>query len=345
MERFSWSGLKELSSHGLQPTPFRAFHEPPKEASLNCYPWLLVEHKKEGVRGAEQTVCCQAANGGACAVRLNQNSARYAIEMPEDAHIPPIPTVTTIGSLVKVWIMYFAKDFQAPRAKQHFEGVTWTRRNNGYVMRAIWEGDMTRLGDIIKFQVILENTHTWAMRVFKPLVSSYIDQWKYVHCQVGTNAASAALLRRQQIIDRCQTVIPMIQTLLDDHPSIEIDDSKNTKVTPLLLGLIVQQICATERQALSDEVDRVVAERLGALNRHSESMTAERTPFGPRRIIQPRRTITSSDRLSLPSLPPVDNEDPDDSDYQPSQATEALRTASPADEPLETEIIIDVAAR
>lgn len=49
------------------------------------------------------------------------------------------------------------------------------------IMRAIWKGDMTKLDDIIQFQLILENTHTWTMRVFKPLMASYIGQWRFVH--------------------------------------------------------------------------------------------------------------------------------------------------------------------
>ena len=132
-EAFSWSGLKKLNSSGLLPTPFRAFHKPPMEASLKCFPWLLVEHKKEGLW--EEIVCCQAANGGACAVKLNQISARYAVELPESAHVPPIPIVTTIGSEVKVWITYFAKDFEAPCTRRYMGDLTWKKRSKGYVSR------------------------------------------------------------------------------------------------------------------------------------------------------------------------------------------------------------------
>lgn len=132
VEPFSWTALKELHTFGLRSTPFRVFNKPPMEASLNCYPWLIVEHKKEGVSGAEETVCCQAANAGACAIKLNQISARYAVELPDNAHVPPIPTVTTIGSHVKVWIMYFAKEFQAP-CEERWESLSWKRCKQGYV--------------------------------------------------------------------------------------------------------------------------------------------------------------------------------------------------------------------
>ncbi|KAF4975095.1 hypothetical protein FZEAL_8074 [Fusarium zealandicum] len=325
VDSFSWSTLKELFAFGLRPTPFRVFHKPPVEAGLNCYPWLLVEHKKESASEAEKTASCQAANGGACAIKLNQITARYAVELPDDAHIPPIPTVTTVGSHVKIWIMYFAKDFHAPCSAHYWHDVTWKRRKRGYVMRAIWEGDMTKLVDIIKFQMILENTHTWAMRVFKPLMSSYIDQWKHVHSHSGISTAKEALSRRQETIEQCRAIVPMVQSVLDSHSTLELNDSKHIHVTPLLLGLLVQQICSSERQVLAGEVDRIVAERLKALNLRSEESFPQRTTIETQDRSQRRRTSVASDQSSLPSPgPTVDNDDPDDGDYEGSQATWAF---------------------
>lgn len=37
---------------------------------------------------------------------------------------------------------------------------------------------MTVVLDISKFRAILENLHTWAMRVLRPWISTYIDQWR-----------------------------------------------------------------------------------------------------------------------------------------------------------------------
>lgn len=45
-------------------------------------------------------------------------------------------------------------------------------------MQLIWKGDMTEIRDIREFQLILENTYTWAMRVFKLQISGFIDQWR-----------------------------------------------------------------------------------------------------------------------------------------------------------------------
>ncbi|KAM5350450.1 hypothetical protein ACJ41O_006955 [Fusarium nematophilum] len=311
MEPFSWSTLKELSSAGLRPSPIKIFDQPPMEARLKCYPWLVIEHKKEGER--PEIVCCQAANAGACAVRLNQLSTRYAVELPNEAHIPPIPTVTTIGSRVTVWIVYFAKDFEAPCRSEGARDVTIETHKQGYVMRAIWEGDVTKLPDIFKFQIILENTHTWAMRHFKPMMSTYIEQWRNIDCQPDIDAETAlsatavAEAQRQETADRCEAVLPIVQTLLANHHKLELDDRENQKVTPLFLGLLMQQICAAERQFLSSEVDRVVTERLRALEMSPETPVAE---SGAEHAGRPVRLLEHY--LS-------DNEDSCDGDYGPSE--------------------------
>jgi hypothetical protein len=119
VEPFSWSTLKELHANGLRPTPFNEFKiKAPKGQDLRCYPWLIVEYKKVPKDKSEferlsEVASCQAANACACAVKLCQNAARYAVELEEDAQIPPIPAITTVGAEVKVWLTYFAKDFMA----------------------------------------------------------------------------------------------------------------------------------------------------------------------------------------------------------------------------------------
>ncbi|KAH8679374.1 hypothetical protein BGZ61DRAFT_359296 [Ilyonectria robusta] len=324
---FSWSNLKELFAFGLRPTPFRVFHKPPQEANLNSYPWLLIEHKKEGVSGSEETVSCQAANGAACAVKLSQISARYAMVLPSHAHIPPMPTVTTIGSKVKVWITYYAEDFHAPCLSRKYSGdVAWKKRKQGTVMRAIWEGDVAKLEDIIMFQAILENTHTWAMRVFKPLMSSYLEQWRHVHCQVGMFATSSALLRQEQTMARCQSIIPIVQDLLDNHSSVEIDDSKHPKVTPVFLGMLVQQIVTSERQVLADEVDRIIKERLDALTPSWQTTVTQRTTLETLHTSQRQKTPENSNNSTAQSPGSVEDGS-DDSTWQDSNTTRSPKSA------------------
>ena len=133
VETFSWSVHKKLFEYGLRSTPIRALHKDPVDARLISYPWLIVEHKKEGVARSEETVSCQAANGSACAVQMNKLAARYALGLDNHEEIPPIPTITTIGKDVKVWITYFGKDIWALSSKQYSYSTEWVHRKQGYV--------------------------------------------------------------------------------------------------------------------------------------------------------------------------------------------------------------------
>ncbi|KEY65162.1 hypothetical protein S7711_04252 [Stachybotrys chartarum IBT 7711] len=317
VEQLSWSVLKSLWPYQLRPTPFKIFHKPPMEADLKCYPWLVVEHKKGGSdslsRATVETVSCQAANAAACAVKLNENAARYAIESDDSIHIPPIPTITTIGSKVKVWIMYKARNFYVPDPTEYYEPrIKYKTFKSGFLMRAVWQGDMMNLQDTAKFQIILENVHTWAMRVFRPQISSYIDMWRVVHTNVGIGASSAALLHRQQIIERSQTIIPMIQDFLVNTSSYHAFDGR---FTPLMMGMMFSLISTAQSQTITNEVDRILTEKIKALSLPSE------TSFGEAR--QPTQTRTTSavrNRSSLLTLSPtVDNDDPTDGDCEDSQ--------------------------
>jgi hypothetical protein len=114
VESFSLSVLQNLHGHGLRPSPFNAFTKRTKEKDLKCFPWLVVEHKKEQKsERLKMEAYCQAVNASGCAVRLNQIAAKYAVGLVGEAHVPPVPAVTTVGPEVKVWITYFAKDFMA----------------------------------------------------------------------------------------------------------------------------------------------------------------------------------------------------------------------------------------
>ncbi|KAF4954396.1 hypothetical protein FSARC_12139 [Fusarium sarcochroum] len=344
MEPFSWETLIGLNAFGLQPSPVRIFHKPPLEAHLKCYPWLIVEHKKENGKngGLERDVCCQGANAAASAVSLVRHSAQYAVELPGQAHIPPIPVITTVGSRVTVWIMYFAKDFEAPCSRRDTNEVTSRRREEGYIMRTIWKGDMAKLVDILKFRIILENTHTWAMRAFKPLISTYIEQWIHIypkeegHGNAAQTLWNESKLRQQKAVEHRRAITPMVQALLDDHANMELDDMAHRKVTPLLLGLLVRQICSSEREFVFSEIDRVITEKLEIFQRNcgkahagcahldQRGDTAQMPPESESG--QRASTFRSSPATQQPI---VDDDDPNDHDYRPSQALSA--TSRPDD--------------
>ncbi|KAF5007530.1 hypothetical protein FDECE_6121 [Fusarium decemcellulare] len=337
VESFSWSLLKDLYTHGLRPTPFLVFNRKPQESKLMCYPWLVVEHKKEDI--APKTVCCQAANASACAVKISQATARYAVELPDSAHVPPIPVVTTIGPQVSVWIMHFAKDFVAPTPNERTYRVESRKHNQGYIMRQIWNGDMTEIEDVVKFQLILENIHTWAMRVFKPLISSYIDLWKLVHLDSSASVGDAPLVRRRQLMDHCKTGTPIVQGILDHLSSVQLGDPDSARITPLLIGLLIQQVQTSERRLLVQEVDRIVTERIGALRSEDtanpEQRSADNTDHT--KASQDERAY-NTDNGDSEDGESVDGDDGNDSDYQASQATTLTRAATPVGETSESRV-------
>ncbi|KAF4947784.1 hypothetical protein FSARC_13889 [Fusarium sarcochroum] len=289
VESFSWSLFDELFEFGLQPTPFRAFGKEPELEKLKCYPWLIVEFKREDMARLEE-VCCQAANDSASAVKLNQIAARYAAKRGDEEQIPPIPVMTTIGPRVKV-------------------------------MRCIWEGDMTIIRDIVEFRLILENTHTWATRVYKPLLSFYIDQWRLVHCENRVDSSNAVLSRRQETIDLCQRVVPMVENILRNHSSIEIDDSQFSKVTPLLMGLLVQQICSAERENLAERMDQMLTQKLEALTFNSGEVRSKSSPRGSqhRAVISDEQSSVRRIRQTINYTIPEEDDCEDTDDLEDSE--------------------------
>lgn len=75
-----------------------------------CFPWLIVEHKRNGDGSVEKKCYCQAANAGAAAVMMLEslfNSEPQARKHNEaNEHIPPVVTITTVDRIVRVWITY-----------------------------------------------------------------------------------------------------------------------------------------------------------------------------------------------------------------------------------------------
>ncbi|KAF5675096.1 hypothetical protein FCIRC_7569 [Fusarium circinatum] len=271
MEPFTWPTLQALNKVGLEPSPFRIFDKPPLESNLQCYPWLVIEHKREKDQNEalERVVNCQAANAAACAISLVQQTAQYAVKLPRHAHIHPIPVITTVGSSVTVWLMYFAEDFNAPCSRRDTNEVLTRRRKEGYVMRTIWKGDIKNLGDIMAFQMIIDNAHSWATRVFKPIIALYIKQWKHIH---GKQKTESHALREN--IEQRRLVVPIVRDLLDAPAGMELDDMAHKKVTPLFLGMLMHQICSMERESISSQIEKAVVERLQALISNGPTISA-----------------------------------------------------------------------
>ncbi|KAF5671400.1 hypothetical protein FDENT_10939 [Fusarium denticulatum] len=261
VESFSYSALEELYQYGLRPSPFNAFKKGVTEKHLRCFPWLIIEMKKKHtqrglINKSKEEASCQAANGSGCAVRLNQIAAKFAVELPGQGQIPPIPAVTTTGPEVKVWITYFAKNFIAHVAHtkrgQYLEPI-----DQGYMMQCIWTGDMTDLEDVKKFRIILENTYDWATQVFKPMMNTYVRQWNFVYSEAGRSFATAAMEREKQRKELSRKTLRFVLAALGDEADLDADDDLRRTAKLRLVNL-----CDTFVQ----DTDQIIAEELEKLH-------------------------------------------------------------------------------
>ncbi|KAM0337696.1 hypothetical protein ACHAPU_011526 [Fusarium lateritium] len=268
VEPFSWSLFQELFEHGLRPTPFSTLGKKAKRSKgpstedLKCYPWLIVEFKTEDDSLMEE-VCCQGANASACAVNLNRIAAKYTTEEAEDVQVPPIPVITTVGPKVKAWIAYFSRDFKAP-----YDVLTTRKGDNikeGYLMRCIWEGNMTNLTHVVEFKLMLENTHTWATRVFKPLLATYIHKWKLETPRTDDGGTSAASVPVQRDLDVSARLTPRVEGILQRYATTAINPNQPSQTTSVLVGYI-QELLKAEREETNKQIDLLFAQKMNGLN-------------------------------------------------------------------------------
>ncbi|KAF5558508.1 hypothetical protein FNAPI_5033 [Fusarium napiforme] len=305
VESFSWSTLKKLHKSGLMATPFNIFSskesQEPRERELSCFPWLVVECKKAertpgDLERLQEVVYCQAANASGCAVKLSQNAARYAHKLAYYEEIPPVASVTTVGPQVKVWITFFARDFMA--YCWDFNGAKYERQDEGYMMQCIWTGDMTVPQDIHKFRLILENTYTWAKRVFKPLIATYVDQWKFACIDDIPSAAYTESRRRRERLELSRSALRLTLASRDAQPGLQPGSYRS--VTNKLVDLCDQFV---------QDVDRLIEEELKRSSeekkRASSSSTTRRRARTPSEPSQ-KSTPESEDMtpLSVPRRSP-----------------------------------------
>ncbi|KAF4338041.1 hypothetical protein FBEOM_8046 [Fusarium beomiforme] len=293
IESFSWSVIQKLHGHGLLATPFNHLKEKkPLGKHLKCYPWLVIECKTTSSKPAElaklqEDVYCQAVHASGCAVKLNQNAAKFAVELVSDAQVPPVPTITTVGSEVKVWITFFAKGFLAYSYKKK-DRQQFGRQNEGYMMQCIWTGDMTEPDDITKFQLILENTYTWANRVFKQLMATYIHQWRsaFASSISSPSAANTELARRQERMELSRCAFQFIEHSIEAHPNL--DGGLHHTVTTRLMDLYDKFV---------QDVDRIIEQQLAPGNQMA-SHTMDSQPRRPVSTESTDSTLQSAPRRS-----------------------------------------------
>jgi hypothetical protein len=107
LKNFSSQTLEHLARYGLESCVANLFRR--KNAKSNryiCFPWLIVEHKP--APPTDKSFCyCQAANAAHAVLTMLRNLAKFSKKgLTDYSHIPPVTTITTIGSEVKVWVAY-----------------------------------------------------------------------------------------------------------------------------------------------------------------------------------------------------------------------------------------------
>ncbi|CAO2657104.1 Nn.00g032300.m01.CDS01 [Neocucurbitaria sp. VM-36] len=141
-------------------TPHRTFLG---SADLACFPWAVVEFKREPRPGVslEERCYCQAANASAAALDL-----RTQLLTDDDAcsTVPPVIAFTCVGHIVKVWLTYS----EAADPRNH---NTQIRR-----MICIWSTSMKLTWGVVMLQGIVMNMHTWASRLLKPRIQASVVQ-------------------------------------------------------------------------------------------------------------------------------------------------------------------------
>ncbi|KAF4946031.1 hypothetical protein FGADI_11535 [Fusarium gaditjirri] len=309
----------------------------PQERDLSCFPWLIVEFKKAERTPAElerlqEVVYCQAANASGCAVTLNRNAAKYAVRLPDEAQVPPVASVTTVGSQVKVWITFFAKDFMACHYKEGLK-ERLHRFKKGYRMQCIWTGDMTEPRDIVNFRTILENTYTWAKRVFKPLIATYIDQWKSA-CAIDIPIpANTEKERRQQRLELPRCALRLALASLDTQPSLKSHDDSFCYVTNGLIDLCDRFVQDVDR-VIEEELKRSSGEKPRASSCKNTRRRA-RTPSEPTpKLIQANETDSNGPkRNGNMDSQPKQSGTPDSADITPLSAPRRSPRLEPRSKP------------
>lgn len=118
VENFTLKTLRHLAQHGLQSNTAGIFRPGRKEnipSDCICFPWLIVEHKRD--EKGENQCHCQAANAGAAAVMMLEELSCLIpaeIEGEEGEGIPPVVTMTTVDKIVRVWITYRLENYTCP---------------------------------------------------------------------------------------------------------------------------------------------------------------------------------------------------------------------------------------
>lgn len=196
-------------------------------------------------------------------------------------------------------------------------------------MQAIWKGDITILKDIFAFQLVLENIYAWAIRVFKPLVASYIDQWKHKYWK---QMVPETIQDVPEQLKNYEKAIKMVNSLAKEYEDIEFETQQGGHpVDSLRFSLVLQQMVRADHKKLLENIDRIITEKL-----QREVRAPARITWGTADQEPPQRShsqaASDEDRTERTatgsgSTYGSDGDYPGTSDYEGTQTTRASQTA------------------
>ena len=150
---------------------------------------------------------------------------------------------------------------------------------------------MTKFLDIVQLQAILENIHTWAMRVLRPWISTYIDQWRYKFLEDPDAVFES---ERSMRLVRASTIGT---TVTDDVGSNEDGSVQSTLLRSLLI---------TEHRNLLTQIERLLEKNIDSANpeRSTSSLYREAsTQTEPLSRMKEPQTSSAERKLPDPSSP------------------------------------------
>ncbi|MCJ1401053.1 hypothetical protein MMC11_004265 [Xylographa trunciseda] len=142
--------------------------------SLLCYPWAIVELKPPDSANADVLLCyCQAANGASSSLTLLEQLTKHKGEAHPQEPIPPILSISFIGSEVKVWLAYtIISENEFGGEGDSWEDDCWDSVHHS---TCIWQGSLKNTLDAVKLCRILDNALFWALRRFRPWLAHHLD--------------------------------------------------------------------------------------------------------------------------------------------------------------------------
>lgn len=214
VESFSLKVLGELRIKNkvhLKSAPTTTLHKlargeyvSPRATDLICFPWAIVEVKKNKEnlmsgaeyikqnrrfasqnRASEEFCYCQAANASAAALTLRENLTAVAKDPSELRDALVIFSFTCVGPTVKLWVTYRRKLVSLQIFTEiHSISNHNKRKNNNQkepiFMVCIWATSLELTWGVIALRMVIKNMHVWVNEYVKPEISRWI---RMVHKQ------------------------------------------------------------------------------------------------------------------------------------------------------------------